>query len=197
MLCDRLIEQDKTGSWQMFRRRSKSTANSAPAQTPAAARSSGSRPSIFERILLVVDGSEPSLAAADFGVRLALQAGSQVTAIYVIDTATMDYLMQMKILVTDERQEFERDLESTGRRYLDYVSAVAANSGLQIETRLERGSFHQTVLQVAREIGVDAIVVGGWRRTITRKDASSVERQLILDEAEFPVIVVKAESRRG
>jgi nucleotide-binding universal stress UspA family protein len=37
----------------------------------------------------------------------------------------------------------------------------------------------------------DVIVLGGWHRTVTRKDVASVQRQLILDEADCPVIVVK------
>jgi hypothetical protein len=38
---------------------------------------------------------------------------------------------------------------------------------------------------------VDAIVLGGWKRTIARKDVASIERQHILDQADCPVVVVK------
>lgn len=151
---------------------------------------------LLQHLLLVVDGSEPSMAAARFSVQLAAQYGAAITAVYVIDTATMDYLMQMHILVTDEREEFESDLHRTGNRYLDYVKTIGNNNSVEVETVLERGSFHQQILKVARSRNVDAIVVGGWRRTVTKKDASSVERQLILDEATCPVIVVKDEAKR-
>lgn len=151
---------------------------------------------LLGKLLLVVDGSKPSMAAARFAVQLAGQAGSSITAVYVVDTATMDYLLQTHIFVSDERTEFERDLESTGRRYLDYVTTIAGNAGLTVETELRRGSFHQTILQSARTADVDAIVVGGWRRSITQKDAASVERQLILDQADCPVIVVKDKDAR-
>ncbi|MBT3376761.1 MAG: universal stress protein [Lentisphaerae bacterium] len=151
---------------------------------------------LLRHVLLVVDGSEPSMAAARFSVQLAAQYDARITAVYVIDTATMDYLMQMHILVSDERQEFESDLNRTGNRYLDYVKTVGNNNGVEVETVLEKGSFHQQILKVARARDVDAIVVGGWRRTVTKKDAASVERQLILDEASCPVIVVKNEVKR-
>ena len=164
----------------MFRRKAKS----------AEKNSSGN---LLGHILLVVDGAEPSIAAANYAARLASQAESSVTAVYVIDTATLESLLQMHIFVQDEREEFERDLERTGRRYLDYVTTIGKNHGVEVTTELLRGSFHQTILQVAREQKVDGIIIGGWRRTVTRKDTTSVERQLILDNAECPVLVVKKE----
>ena len=146
-------------------------------------------------ILLVVDGSEPSVAAARFGVRLAAEFDSHVVAVYVVDTATMDYLLQSHIFVAEEREEFENDLERTGHRYLEYVRTIGDNHGVEVDVMLDKGSFHRTILQKARELSVDVIVLGGWRRSITRKDAASVERQLVLDEADCPVIVVKADGR--
>jgi len=146
---------------------------------------------LLERVLLVVDGSEPSVTASRFAVQLGAQLGTSITAVYVVDTATMDYLLQTRIFVSEEREEFEQDLERTGQRYLEYVTTIAANHGLTIETQLLKGSIHQTILEISRTLQVDAIVVGGWRRSVTRKDAASVERQLILDSADCPVIVVK------
>ena len=146
---------------------------------------------LFAKILLVVDGSEPSIAAARYAVDLAVQSGGHVVAVYVVDTATMEYLMQMRIFVRDEREEFERDLGQTGDRYLEYVRTIGRNNGIAVETVKDKGTFHQRILTVARERGVDVIVLGGWRRSVMSKDAMSVERQLVLDESDWPVIIVK------
>ena len=174
----------------MFLRRKRPESKPEP-QRPPSARPAG----LFNRALLVVDGAEPSIAAAHFAVRMATQVGGELLAVYVVDTATMDYLMQMRIFVKEERLEFERDLELSGQRYLEHVKTIGRNHGIEIQTDLRHGSFHQTILRVAREEEVDAIVLGGWRRTITRKDATSVERQLILSEADCPVIIVKDDRR--
>jgi nucleotide-binding universal stress UspA family protein len=147
---------------------------------------------LFRNALLVVDGSEASVAAANLAVRMAAQQRCELTAVYVVDTATLDYLLQMRILVNQEREGFEKDLERTGARYLDFVQTIARKVGLEVETVLRRGSFHQEILKEARERHVDAIVLGGWKRTIARKDKASVERQHVLDQADCPVIVVKA-----
>ena len=162
----------------MFGFKAKSTSES---QTP-----------LFTNVLLVVDGSEPSVAAAKLAVNMVAQHECALTAVYVVDTATLDYLLQMRIFVAQEREGFEKDLEKTGARYLEYVSTIARKQGMEVETVLRHGSFHQQILLEARERNVDAIVLGGWRRTIARKDTASVERQHILDQADCPVIVVKA-----
>jgi len=146
---------------------------------------------LLDNMLLVVDGSEASIAAANYAVELAAQTGSRVTAVYVVDTATMEYLTQMRIFVSEERREFEQDLERTGQRYLEYVRAIGHKHGIAVETVQLRGAFHQTILQKAMQMNAAAIVLGGWHRTVTQKDVASVQRQLILDEAECPVIVVK------
>jgi nucleotide-binding universal stress UspA family protein len=147
--------------------------------------------SLFNKILLHVDGSDASMAAAAFAVDLAAAQNSQLTVVYVVDTATMEYLSQMRIFIKEEKDEFEKDLERTGGRYLEYVKTLAAKQGVEPKLKCMRGSIHQIILDQAREEAADVVIVGGWRRTVTRKDATSVERQLILDEAPCPVIVVK------
>ncbi|NLF18865.1 MAG: universal stress protein [Lentisphaerae bacterium] len=165
-------------------------ANATPPERPATAAN------LLGSLLLVVDGSEPSMAAARFAMDLAKQLQSHVTAVYVVDTATMDYLTQMRIFVAEERAEFEADIERTGQRYLEYVSTIGRKQGVETKTLLRKGRFHTVILQEARSLAVNAIVLGGWRRSATRKDATSVERQLVLDLAGLPVIVVKSDSDR-
>ncbi|OPZ26298.1 MAG: Universal stress protein family protein [Lentisphaerae bacterium ADurb.BinA184] len=147
---------------------------------------------LFGRILVVVDGAEPSVAAGNYAVQLAAQCGGELTAIHVVDTATMDYLSHMRILVSEERLEFERDLATSGQRYLEYVRTVGRASGLDVRTVQGKGNLHQTVLKEAETLAVDVIVVGGWSASVLQKDFSSVERQLLMSEARCPVIVVKA-----
>ncbi len=174
----------------LFRRKSPHKKSAGDPAVPEAAPEH--EDALFERILLVVDGSKASTAAARYAVQLAVESGGALTAAYVVDTATMDYLTQMHIFIQAEREEFEKDLERTGNRYLDYVGTLAANRGISVTKELRKGSFHKTILRLAAELPASVLVLGGWRHTITRKDTASVERRLILDEAECPVLIVKA-----
>ena len=59
----------------------------------------------LKRILLVVDGSQTSEETTAFALRMAKALESELVATYVIDTATMDYLLQMHIFVAEERED--------------------------------------------------------------------------------------------
>ena len=146
---------------------------------------------LFKVVLLVVDGSKPSIAAANFAIKLAKQVNCKVLALNVVDIATIDYLLKMQILVAAERHEFEMELESSGKKHLEHIQTLARNNGLEFTTIQRKGSFHQTILAEAKEKQVNVLILGGWHHSVTRKDASSIERQLILDQANFPIIVIK------
>lgn len=150
----------------------------------------------IRRALLVVDGSRPALDATEFAVQFTRQTNCELSAAFVVDTATLDYLQQMRIFVKEERMELEQDLELKGKRYLCSVQELGRKFSLEIKTHICQGRFHQTILKLARELGVDLIIIGGWKHEIKQKDSTSVERQLIMDLAECPVIVVKKTEER-
>jgi nucleotide-binding universal stress UspA family protein len=145
----------------------------------------------LKRVMLVVDGSQAGDAAALFAFRFARRLNCPLVAVYTIDTATMDYLLQMHIFVSDERNEMEQALEAKGRNYLDRTRRMGEAWGVQVETKIMRGAFHQAVLQQARQQNADAIIIGGWKRSSHDKDTFSTERELVMDLAACPVIVVK------
>lgn len=146
---------------------------------------------LFRKILLVVDSTDATMAAGEFAFRLAQHFGSEVIAVDVVDTPSLEYLTRMRVLVSDEVREFERDLEETARRYLQYVTQIARSKGVLIQTQVDHGSLREVVLRVANESKADAIVMGAWSSSATQKDPVSASRQLILEEAACPVIVVR------
>ena len=146
----------------------------------------------LRRLLLVVDGSQLSEEAAYFAFRLASRLGCALEAVYSVDTATMDYLLQMHIFVSEEREEFEAAIEEKGKSYLERVRRLAEACGMELETKILRGRFHQTILDYGKASQADAIVLGGWGDGHGHsKDTFSVERELIMKLAECPVFVIK------
>jgi len=154
-------------------------------------------PVFLRKILLVMDGSGSAQKAADFAVNLALSTGCSLQAVYVVDTATLDYLQQMKIFIKEERQTFELELEQKGQRYLDILKEQAAKLEIPVETFIAHGRQHQAILHLAKREAVSAIVMGGWCNEAQRKDTTCVERRLILDLATCPVMVIKGNEDTG
>lgn len=145
----------------------------------------------LKRILLVVDGSQESEEATEFALRMAARLGSDLIAAYVVDTATMDYLQQLHIFVSEERADLEESINVKGQSYLERTKRLAQAAGVRVETTVLRGRLHHVVLHFVRENQIDALVLGGRKGLYHDKDVSTVERELLLELAALPVIVVK------
>ena len=142
-------------------------------------------------VVLLVDGSEAGERAARFAVQLAQKIGCRVLAVYPVNTASMDYLLQMHIFVSEEKEDFEKAIEQKGEGYLRRIRALGEINGIAVETSLVRGRLHEAIMKHATRNHAKAILLGNWRTGRKSKDLSSAERELILELAEQPVFVIR------
>lgn len=150
----------------------------------------------FERILLAVDGSDEAILASKLAIMLAKQMDATLTALYVVDTATIKELLLSRIFIDEESHEYESSLEENGKKYLHFVDALAVGKKLKAETILERGSIYGKIIEIAMEKQADLIVVGGRRRggkAGESRDLLSSEYARVLREAQIPVLFAKGE----
>jgi nucleotide-binding universal stress UspA family protein len=145
---------------------------------------------IFKNILLLLDGVDTSMAAAQYAVKMSAELGSNVVALYVVDTPTMDYLLKEHVLLKEERDSMENELADSAENFLRYVAELARENGAVFSCRSCKGHLSHAGLQTARETGADAILMGNCHSS-SRHDLSTMERQLILTESACPVIVVR------
>jgi nucleotide-binding universal stress UspA family protein len=145
----------------------------------------------FKNIIVLVDGTESALKAAEQAVHMASALPVHLTALSVVDTGTLRKLMTAHILVEQEVSEFESELERSQQRYLDEVRQLAEKAGVAIQVVMQKGIAHSVVLAEQKARKADLIVMGGFRSTITKHDLIARERQLILDEAPCTVMIVK------
>ncbi|MGN0893192.1 MAG: universal stress protein [Oligosphaeraceae bacterium] len=145
----------------------------------------------LNRLLLVVDGSAESENATAFALKMARALPCELIAAYVVDTATMDYLQQMRIFVSEERAELEDAINAKGQAYLQRTRMLAKAANIPLDTTILRGRFSNAVLQLLRQRDVQAVVIGGRKGLYRHKDAFTVERELLLDQSPVPVMVVK------
>jgi nucleotide-binding universal stress UspA family protein len=146
---------------------------------------------LFRHILTVVDGTESSMAAAKYAIELAKAYKANLTAVAIVDTAMLKHLLSANIMVAVEMAEYEHELEDSSRTQLAYVYTLATEAGVKVNTVLLKGAAHAAVLAEQKSCAADLIVMAAFRWTLCQRDQMARERQLLLDEAPCPVLVVR------
>jgi len=145
----------------------------------------------WKNILVLVEGTAAAAKATEYAIRLAGATGAKLTAVSVVDTDTLKKLMSVRILVEQEVREFEAQLAQNQQRYLSYAAQMARQAGVPMEAVLRTGTCHSEVLAEQKARGADLIVIAEFRASLTKLDLAARERQLIMEEAPCPVLVVK------
>ncbi|MNY42364.1 Universal stress protein [compost metagenome] len=138
------------------------------------------------RIMIAVDGSEPSLDAVRHGVRLVRQ-GLQATLVlaHVQQEATFYEL------ATQDPDLIARASVSAGRHLMEPAVALIEAAGVRYEAEVGLGETAPTLADMAERNGCDMIIIGalgqgGVRRTLI----GSVSREVARLSA-VPVTIVK------
>jgi len=154
-------------------------------------------PSCDERKLALVhllvgtDGSHTAVRAAQQGMTL-LTRPDRLTLLTVVTN--------VPIPPDEDSEEFFSSPDDQERQWQDQIAEVeaslertaAALPGVRVDRRIEGGDAARTICDVARELGVDAIVVGAHARgRLGRLVLGSVSEHVVR-HAPCPVLVVHA-----
>jgi nucleotide-binding universal stress UspA family protein len=146
---------------------------------------------LVSNIIVAVSGSEASVQAAKYAIVFAKLYKCKLTAVYVVDLATLKQLTMSRILLADESAGFELNLDENGRRYLAFVDDLAKAKGVKLETELRRGSVCSEILAAAEEKKADVIVLGGWEKGRNPRDIISHLHREVMLNAKCSVLITK------
>jgi len=146
---------------------------------------------LFSNIVVAVNGSDASILAAKYAIVMAKAYRCRLSAVYVVDTATIRQLTLSKIFIQEESQEYEKSLEANGERYLSFVEELARAKNFRIERELRRGAVYTEILAVADEKRADLILLGGWEKDRSSRDIFSHSHREIMVNAKCSVLLVK------
>jgi nucleotide-binding universal stress UspA family protein len=149
---------------------------------------------LFSNIVVAVSGSDASILAAKYAVVLAKLYHCRLSAVYVIDTATIKQLTLSKIFIQEESQEYEKSLEANGERYLSFVEELARAKGVKIEREVRRGAVYTEILGAADERKADLIILGGWEKDRNARDIITHAHREIMISSKCSVLLVKEPS---
>jgi nucleotide-binding universal stress UspA family protein len=145
---------------------------------------------IFKRILIPIDGSNYSMEAGEFGIRLAKSYGMEVLALYVIDEAALESLLR---LGGQGREELQQELRREGENYLNYLAERAEREGVRLTTMIEEGTPHRAIVEVAEQEGVDLILIGKVGRRGPRRILIGSVTERVIAAAKCLVLVMRAD----
>jgi len=149
----------------------------------------------FSVILLLAEGTDEGMQAARTAIELAADEEAVLEIVSVLDTNTLKQLLTYRIFVKDEMDEYEQELEVSCSKQLGYVAHLADKARVKNNAVLLKGPCHVVVLQEQQRVKADLLVMGAFRTSTVRTDLMAREKQMILDEAPCPVLLVPAARR--
>ena len=146
---------------------------------------------MFKHILLATDGSAASTHAATLAIGLARSHGAQLTALYVVDPYPYLGLGEANPMGFQAYMSAAMDHASQAH---DAIAKLAAEGGPKVAVVprvVEDVGASVGILQTAKELGCDLIVVGSHGRSgIARLMLGSVASRVVAESA-VPVLVAR------
>ena len=140
---------------------------------------------MYKNILIPTDGSEIAEQAVEHGIRLAKALNAKVHGLYVIDISafagipTEAVWESMRVL-----------LEEEGKKALAKVEELSKQLGVEHELIIREGIPAEEIVNVAKEKGVDLIVMGTAGRTGLDRFLLGSVAEKVVRTSSCPVMVV-------
>jgi nucleotide-binding universal stress UspA family protein len=142
------------------------------------------------KILLPVDGSELSLEAVRFAVRMLL-AGlhGDVVLANVQESASL-----YEVLVAHDPEVIDRVSAEAGVHALQGAQALLDAAGVEYECEVAKGDPAHTIVDIAERFGCDLIVMGARGQSSLRSAMLGSVSNEVLHASAVPVVIVKPDA---
>ena len=136
----------------------------------------------WKNIVLAIDDSECSRAAANRAISFAKSYGGHITAVMGVDLADEFYA---------EVPEAVGQMIGKAEASLGEVGTAAEKEGVSVEVVVREGKAYEAVLEVVEEKEGDVIFMGSHGRTGLKKLIMGSVTEKVIGYAQCPVMVVK------
>ena len=139
--------------------------------------------SLFENILVPIDGSSTSLRALNSAIEIAQMSGAEITILHVIPIVEES--------AKDRAAKFEKQLEKQGKDILDDAAAVAKKQKIKYKTSLVRDSPGHAIVRLAKKGKFDHIVMSTTGTGSAQGDMLGSVSNYVVHKAEIPVYLIR------
>lgn len=144
----------------------------------------------IEKILVPVDGSEFSLNAAKYAIRIAKDENAQLLCIHII-TPRIPYGYSTSIPTTDKSHA---DIKDKVESWFDKVRQIAKNEGLpavKTDVLVDVKSVSESILNYSANENIDLIVIGTKGRTGLKRFLMGSVANAVIQHAHCHVLLVR------
>ncbi len=155
--------------------------------------------SIFDKILVPIDGNELSQRAADEAIEYCKRSGCKLTVLYVRPltpvahpVAYADYFDSGSDTKVFTPADFRERLVNYGNTLLKAVADKCKAAGVECETVLEASDDpHEKIIEAAEKRGIGMIFMASRGRSGLRSMLLGSETQKVLSNSKIPVLVFR------
>ena len=145
--------------------------------------------SMFNHILVPVDGSAPSFMAVRKAADLAKVFGSAATAVYVVDPYPFT---GVGADFAYGQSQYLSAATAEANTTLDEVKKIMDEAGVAVSTVVGEGhAVHDGIVRVMESAGADLIVMGSQGKRGLEKLVLGSVTQRVLGAVKIPVLVVR------
>ena len=139
------------------------------------------------KILLPVDGSELSLDAVRFAIRM-VRGGLRADAVLanVQEPANL-----YELLVAHDPEVINKVSDEAGRHTLQSAVALLDAAGIQYECEVAKGDPAHTIIDIAERFACDMVVMGARGNSALRSAMMGSVSNEVLHASPVPVVIVK------
>ena len=139
------------------------------------------------KILLPVDGSELSLDAVRFAIRI-VRGGLRADAVLanVQEPANL-----YELLVAHDPEVINKVSDEAGRHTLQSAMALLDAAGIQYECEVAKGDPAHTIIDIAERFACDMVVMGARGNSALRSAMMGSVSNEVLHASPVPVVIVK------
>lgn len=153
---------------------------------------SGMINSIYRKIMIATDGSEPVRRAVETAVEIARISGAKLYAVYVIASGGLSIPSYPKD-VGWERAAFEY-FRTEGKEATAYVESSGETANVEVESVIMEGSPANEIVDFAEKNDIDLIVMGTFGRTGIERFLLGSVAENVVRHSKKPVLVVRGET---
>lgn len=155
-----------------------------------------SRNELFSKILVPIDGSEPSFHAAHIASNIANKFNSEIIVLYVVVSPSKSEYANLTGLVTPK--QIDMIIENAKKQARDWFNRTEdmikeKNPNIKVSTKviLTGVAVYGEIIQYAGQENIDLIIIGTRGRSGVKKLLLGSTASGVVTYAECPVLVTK------